>query len=364
MTMNMQSLTLFTLTLIGLSTTPVWAERTWTDRAGTQKVEATLLDFNDDKVWLRRDDNRAFAIRLEQLSESDRAHVGQLARRRAKQMAAQGEPGPGQTRYGPPRKLGQLKNPLIAEGSGIARSGRSKGLLFTHNDSGGEPVVYAMDLKGRDLGSYVLRGVRAFDWEDMASFTFEKKHYLLIADVGNNGLGAPVQMLYVVEEPVLDPANPPRGQVIDVGRTIFFSYEDDHRDCEAIAIDPTDRTILLATKQREVESHVYAIRWPEKASNRAILARKLVTLKIPPVTAMDVSPDGRRAILLTYSHAYEYRRADGEDWAVAFSRPGRMIAMPLREQGESICYGADGRTLYLSSEQLPAPLWEVPIKGQ
>jgi hypothetical protein len=36
--------------------------------------------------------------------------------------------------------------------------------------------------------------------------------------------------------------------------------------------------------------------------------------------------------------------------------------MPRRRQGESICYGPDGKTLYLTSEQLPTPLWEVPVE--
>ena len=39
----------------------------------------------------------------------------------------------------------------------------------------------------------------------------------------------------------------------------------------------------------------------------------------------------------------------------------REIGMPLRIQGESICYGPDGKTLYLTSEKLPTPLWEVPV---
>ncbi len=36
--------------------------------------------------------------------------------------------------------------------------------------------------------------------------------------------------------------------------------------------------------------------------------------------------------------------------------------MPQRNQGESVCYGADGRTLYLTSEFAPTPLLEVPAE--
>ena len=33
----------------------------------------------------------------------------------------------------------------------------------------------------------------------------------------------------------------------------------------------------------------------------------------------------------------------------------------VRNQGESICYGRDGKTLYLTSEFAPTPLLEVPV---
>ena len=102
-------------------------------------------------------------------------------------------------------------------------------------------------------------------------------------------------------------------------------------------------------------------RWPG-SPKKPIVAKEIGKLGAPLVTAMDISPDGRRAIVLTYTNAYEYTRAAGEDWAKAFSRSPRKIRMPGRTQGESICYGPDGKTLYLTSEKLPTPLLQVPVK--
>ena len=56
---------------------------------------------------------------------------------------------------------------------------------------------------------------------------------------------------------------------------------------------------------------------------------------------------------------YEYSRAANEDWKAAFARVPRRIKMPPRAQGESICYGLDGQTLYLTSEKAPCPLLQV-----
>ena len=96
-------------------------------------------------------------------------------------------------------------------------------------------------------------------------------------------------------------------------------------------------------------------------ADKAFVARLIGTLQIPTATGMDVSPDGRRAVVSTYGNAYEYVRKEKEDWEKAFSRPPREIVLPERTQGESICYGFDGKTIYLTSESLPTPLWEVPI---
>jgi hypothetical protein len=66
-------------------------------------------------------------------------------------------------------------------------------------------------------------------------------------------------------------------------------------------------------------------------------------------------------MVLTYADAYEYRRRADEEWSEAFSHEPRVIALPVRTKGEAVCYGPDGKTLYLTSEGLPAPLWEVPV---
>lgn len=336
-------------------------DRTWTDTSGQMQITGELLDFNASKIWLRLEDRRVIAAGLDELSRGDRDYIEGLARQRATAIDTT-DKRPGDVHYGPPRELGDLANGIIDESSGVACSHTSRGVLFTHNDSDGEARVFALDMTGKDLRSCVLKGVRAYDWEDMASFELDGKAYLLLGDVGNNGLAAAVHMLYLIEEPKIDPGQGIVDEEVSVLQVMHFSYEDNHRNCEAIAVDPTSRTIFLATKERQPRCHIYALPWPQNDPKQATTARKIATLEMPPVTAMDVSPDGHRAVLLTYGNAYEFTRAADEDWAAAFSRPGRILAMPERSQGESICYGPDGKTLYLTSEKLPTPLWEVPLK--
>jgi hypothetical protein len=270
---------------------------------------------------------------------------------------------PDQISYGPPRLLCNLANKTIDESSGLIAS-RHPGCLWTHNDSGDVARLYLTDLQGRDRGSCLLADTLAFDWEDLAAFEENGKRYLVAADTGNNVRASAVQMLHVVEEPPLDKDGRVATPDVKVLQTIHFSYEDDYRDCEAVAIDPADKTILLVSKEFGPNANVYRLPWPTAEASKsrtALVARKIATLPLLLATAMDISPDGRRAIVLTYLNAYEYTHRSGEDWAATFARPAREIPMPVRVQGESICYGRDGKTLYLTSEKLPTPLWEVPV---
>lgn len=392
--------------------------RIWTDASGRAHMEAELVGLRDGVVSLRRADGTLVQVTEEDFvrafSEADRNYVAQQLLRQLSQesgpatdhsapQAAQQQdapspaaateplrdapapepprfgpapeplcygpapeplpyaPAPEPLRYAPARRLSYLADQRITESSGLACSRRTSGIFWTHNDSGDDACLYAFDTHGRNLGACILRGVVAFDWEDIASLSFQGRPYLLIGDIGNNARAAAVHMIYLIEEPPLDPRKPGALTPVRVLQLIHFTYEDDHRNCEALAIDPTSRTILLATKELLFGCRVYSLEWPKNDPNKVSVARHIATLRIPPATAMDISPDGQRAVVLTYGNAYQFTRAPGEPWAKAFARPGEEIALPHRAQGEAICYGPDGKTLYLTSEKRPTPLWEVPV---
>jgi hypothetical protein len=338
--------------------------RMWTDKTGELQVEAELVTFQPGQVWLRRSDGETFGVPLTELSKQDQQFVQNYLRKKEAEDTVSTADWPGRIAYGQPRRLCHLASQRIDESSGLACSRRRSAVFWTHNDSGDEARIYAFDKAGRDLGSCRLDDIRAYDWEDMVSFQWDGKSYLLLCDVGNNGRAAAVQIMYLVDEPRVDLQEGINADRLPVRQIIHYSYEDDHRDCEAVAVDPTDRTLLFVTREKISPSYVYSMSWPEPDPTKAFVARPIATLPFPLVTAMDVSPDGRRAVILTYGNAYEFVRRPGEDWSGAFARKAREIIMPVRVQGESICYGADGKTLYLTSEKLPTPLWEVAEAGQ
>jgi hypothetical protein len=344
--------------------TPVCGNaRTWTDKTGQQHIEAELVAINGEgKVLLSQGPGRNLELDPAELSAADRQYVREELARRREALQAELSDKPGTILYAPGRELCQLANRKIKESSGIACSRRRPGVFWTHNDSGDDARLYAFDLKGRDLGSFVVEGIRAYDWEDIASFTLDGKRCLLVGDVGNNGVAAAVHMLYLIEEPPVDPEKGVTVKTVPLLQTVHFAYEDDYRNCEAVGFDVTSKTVLLVSKEKRAQCYAYALPWPKDDPQKAFTARKIATLKLPTVTGMDVSPDGLRAVVLTYGNAYEYTRKADEDWAAAFSRRPAEIVLPPRIQGEAICFGPDGKTLYLTSEKLPTPLIEVPVK--
>ncbi|MBI2480594.1 MAG: hypothetical protein HYV60_18805 [Planctomycetia bacterium] len=252
----------------------------------------------------------------------------------------------------PTRQLATLANADILESSGLAASYELPNSFWTHNDSGDTPRLFAFDDAGRDLGVVLLIGVTALDWEDMASFRRGDRGWLLVADVGDNGRRRETCQLHLLPEPALG------ARVARVHSSINFRYEHGPIDCEAVGVDETSNTVLLASKS-PFRCEVFALQLPSTPSAQILVARSIANISVPLATALDVSPDGTRAIVLTYTDAFEFQRRETESWSDAFKRQPQVITMPIRKQGESICYAADRRSLFLTSERQPTPLWKV-----
>jgi hypothetical protein len=262
--------------------------------------------------------------------------------------------------YGKPQLVAKLAHPSIHESSGLGCSRLRKDLFWTHNDSGDRARFFAFDAKGARVAQLLLP-VRARDWEDMASFTMGKRAYLLAADVGNNNLRRKHVTLHIVREPGLAVGKREQKIKLDAAKvlTVDFKLEGGPQNCEAVAVDVVGRMIYLVSKTDLRASQVYQLALPTKALGKVLTAKQLVKVPVRMATGMDISPDGRRCVILTYTLAAEYARRGDETWKAAFSRPPRELVMPARKQGESICYGPDGVTLYLTSEGRPTPLWKV-----
>lgn len=254
------------------------------------------------------------------------------------------------------RRVGELSNVDVTESSGLGRSHRSPGIFWTHNDSGDLPRLFAFDAMGKHLGECRLRGAQAIDWEDMASFAREGRNWLLLADVGDNARRRKHCTLYVCEEP------PVEATEADC-RAIHFQYEDGPQDCEAVGVDPELGVAVLISKVGTGSAKVYELPLRD-TSEPMLIARQSATIAIPFITSMDIAGDCSQAIVMTYADAFVFARQANETWGQAFARSPSHVSLPLRRQGEAICYGSTCSLLYLTSEKRPTPLWEVRLVGE
>lgn len=274
-------------------------------------------------------------------------------------VARADEPAP--PAWGEPKKVCDLADREIKESSGLAASRTVEGVFWTHNDSGDEARLFAVDREGQTRATFRLEGVEADDWEDMCAFTWRERSYLLVADTGDNDSNRQQVLLHLLEEPRSLPPAGATGTSLRVRQTLRVRYEDGPHDSEGVGVDGTTGTVLLVTKERTGgKPRVFTFDLTA-AGNETVVARPIATIDVPSLTtALDVSPDGRSLIVLTYGDAYLWTRGAEESWTDAFTRPPLRLTMPARRQGETICFGADGQSLFLTSEKVPTPLWELP----
>lgn len=272
-----------------------------------------------------------------------------------------------------PQVAGHIAAPAINECSGLAVSRRDPDLLWTHNDSGGQPVLYAVDTAGRLRGSVRLAGVRNYDWEDVASFKLDGQAWLIVAETGDNYAQRTDCELYVIAEP--DPAelSPDHEITVPVTRRISVRYPDGPRDCESIAVDIRERLVYLISK-RTSPPVVYTLpldsvagTTPEATPIGALAGIPLPTGPEALINApwgryrpwpvgLDLAPDGTRAVVLTYGAAYLYARHAGETWAQAFARTPQQLPAHGLPQAEAVCFSRDARSIYISTEGNAPPL--------
>jgi hypothetical protein len=270
--------------------------------------------------------------------------------------------GPSPPVVGEPVIAGNLENTQISEASGLASSRLYPGLLWAINDGGDDPLLYAVGTDGADLGTFRVEGAENFDWEALASFRWRDTAYLLIADVGDNWEQRQTVTLYVVKEPAITAGGIDNGKVATIAWQIGFTYEDGPLDCEAVAVDVARQRVFLLSK-RNLTPVLYELALQPIEQDTIAVAHRLTT--VPHFnwpTAMDLAPDGLSAVVLTYNNGYLFKRRQNEDWPSAFKRRPQRLRFNRLFQQEAACFGFYGKSVFVTSERIPAPLVRIDLE--
>lgn len=248
--------------------------------------------------------------------------------------------------------------------------------VWVHNDSGHQPWLYAIDRQGRVLGQAAVHEVRNRDWEDLASFVWKGRSYLVIGDLGDNLARHREVRLHIVPEPRLQANRVVEKQVRPIG-TITFTYPDGPRDAEALAADPAGHRFLVLSK-REGRPQIYSVPMGLEPKRSPLVAQPVAVWETPSLTvrlfsrapvaapliasmptAMDLAPDGRSLLVLDYSRVWWVRFVPA---SLSPLEPIALLAHGL-DQAEAACFSSDGREIWVTTEGQPTLLKIYALPG-
>ena len=251
----------------------------------------------------------------------------------------------------------------LQESSGVAVSRRHEGVLWSHNDSGNENRLYAINLQGVELATFRVKNAKNHDWEDIAIGPCPTRNgdCLYIADTGDNLHHRETVSIYVIPEPEI--ASSERGLLRDTEyiQKIDFRYEDGPQDVEAMAVGPRGE-ILLVTKGQRAPINTYVISRLQLLAGPEIIARSRKDPGVQRlrmlgrwVTGAAISPSGKRVVLRTYTELFFYTY-DANGYLIPQGDP--CFIGGSEPQGEGVDFLHED-TVILTSEMLtgrPGPI--------
>ena len=262
------------------------------------------------------------------------------------------------------RLTGTFADPRVDESSGVAVSRRSPAVLWTHNDSGDGPYVYATDTTGAPRGTFIVTGARNVDWEDIALGPCGTGTCLYIADSGDNRDRRRSVVVYRVPEPEVPGSQPILERPTARAQAVTLRYPDASHDVEAMWV-AQNQDVHLVTKGLSGPVRHYRVPAAAWASSGPVTAELLeqvpirVKSRLDRVTGAGLSPDGRTVAVRTYAAVYFFHAATSG----RLELPAEPVACDVRHlgvQGEGVSW-LDGSRLVLTSERGTRPAGTIAV---
>lgn len=242
-----------------------------------------------------------------------------------------------------------FRDDRLTEISGLATSIRHPNVLWTHNDSGDNARVFAVDSNTcKILAEVTLAGVEAIDTEAIAmGRSAAGDPTVWVADIGDNSASRSSVQLRSFPEPA---------RLVDQTVTpdeVTVRYPDGAHDAEGLLIDPiAGGSAWIVSKKMAARSGIYAL--PKGfATSDSVSVTKVGTA--PPMsTDATFAPDRRSYVIRTYTDAQQYPAPPPEG-------NGTGLGVPLQQQGEAVTFSSDSRSLYLATEGSNTELIRFPL---
>ncbi len=129
-------------------------------------------------------------------------------------------------------------------------------------------------------------------------------------------------------------------------------------------VQPQTGDIYVLSKSLSQSSAVYKLA-ANYDTKRINTLKKIADYTVPALpggflTGGDISPDGKRVVICDYFNGYEITLPkDAKNFDQIWTQKPDIVDLGAREQGEGVCYTADGNSIFATSEKKNSPLFEV-----
>ncbi|PZR14747.1 MAG: hypothetical protein DI539_18635 [Flavobacterium psychrophilum] len=224
--------------------------------------------------------------------------------------------------------------------------------LWGLEDSGNKNKIYKLGKDGKTISTVTISNLKNTDWEEMAS---DSQGNLYIGDFGNNDNTRKDLAIYKVDKNQLS------GKTAAVSDKIAFSYPEQTEfppkkskmmfDCEAFFEFKGNFYLFTKNRSAKFVGNFYIYKVPNKPGNhKAQLLGELTTCKNfnrCAVTAADISPDGKKAVLLTGDKVFVITGFGSGNFA---NGKMEMHELGFVSQKEGLCF-IDNDTLLIADEK-------------
>lgn len=221
--------------------------------------------------------------------------------------------------------------------------------IWTHNDSGNEPILYELSPDG-ELLREVKVDAKNNDWEDITS---DPKGNLYIGDFGNNYNERKNLRIYKVDQKDLEKKK------VKVEK-IKFSFEDQKKfppkgkkrifDAEGFFYFSDYLYIFTKSRIKKKIGKTNLYRIPAKEGKH--IAKKIGTFENCPqkgcwITGADISDDGSKMVLISENNLILFTKYTGDKF---FEGTVTKIPFEYQSQKEAVCF-KDNETVIITDER-------------
>jgi hypothetical protein len=243
----------------------------------------------------------------------------------------------------PDGTVSEIRDDRIMEASGLALSAKHDDLVYTINDRGTHPTVYAIQLStGKVIGTTDISGL---DIEDTESIAVDENGTLWLGDLGDNDHERSDASIISFPEP-----GPGRQQLESADR-YGVQFPAGPVDVEGMMIHPDTGRVFLVSKNRDGLGAIY--RLPALTPGDTVIVDELDAEAPRAVTDATFTHTGDWALLRTNHEIWVYNPKTWE--------PVQRVETPDLDQGESITVERGDRTVLLGSEGKNSPIVRVPL---